>query len=122
MGRASYFDFPRNSGAVGLASIQVARHLGMHPIVATASSPAGLLACLEAGATVAAQHGEEGVREAERILRELGELRGDQALKFSLIVENLANVNLGVDLKNIAKRGTIVIVGSRKAICVRRLF
>ena len=82
------------SGAVGVATLQIAKQLGMYPIVATCSSDsaAGMLAA--AGATEVVRH-------------------GCCPVLVDVVIENLANKNLGSDFKTIKKHGRIVIVGNR---------
>jgi NADPH2:quinone reductase len=70
----------------------------------------------EAGRELAAGVGAEHVldhRQADHMQRAL-ELTGGQGI--DLIVELLANVNLGRDLPALARHGRVVVVGSRGAV------
>ena len=82
------------SGGVGLAAVQLARAAGL-TVIGTAGSPEGKKLLLEQGAHEARDHKElKGVRP-------------------NLILEMLANENLGTDLKIAAPFGRIVVIGSR---------
>jgi NADPH2:quinone reductase len=91
------------SGAVGLATIQIARAAG-HTVVATASTPEGTALALAAGATQVFNHRTPGYLD-----QVAAALPGGPAV----IVEMLANVNLDHDLTLLAKHGRIVVVGNR---------
>jgi NADPH2:quinone reductase len=92
------------SGAVGNATIQLARAAGL-TVIATAGSPAGLELVRRLGAHHAIDHRADGYRAA--ITAATGGRGPD------VIVEMLANVNLAHDAELVAPRGRIVIVGSR---------
>lgn len=92
------------SGGVGLAAIQIARASGL-TVVATAGSPDGLDLVRAQGAHHALDHGKAGY------LDTLPEVTGGAGP--SVILENLANVNLDNDLTALAPGGRIVIVGNR---------
>ena len=89
------------SGAVGTATIQIAAAHGAY-VVGTAGTDAGRKLVLEQGATAVVGHGEM----AEAVAATGGH-------GFDVIVEMLANVNLGKDLPALAGGGRVVIVGSR---------
>lgn len=92
------------SGGVGLAAVQLARAAGC-TVVATAGTPAGLQLCLNTGAHAAFNHhSPDHFTELLSATRNRG---------FDVIVEMLANVNLGTDLQLLAPRGRVVVVGSR---------
>jgi len=92
------------SGGVGMAAVQLARAAGM-TVIGTASTEAGRKLVLEAGAAHALDHG------APHVLDQVMALT--QGRGVDVIIEMLANVNLGSDLKMLAKHGRVVVVGSR---------
>jgi NADPH2:quinone reductase len=92
------------SGAVGLASIQIARAAGAL-VIGTASSERGQQLIAAQGADAVFEH--EGPA-FEAGVRDLTAGRG-----VSLIVEMLANQNLGRDLSLLGRNGRVVVVGSR---------
>lgn len=92
------------SGGVGSAAVQLARSAGLR-VFGTAGSDQGLAVVREAGAEQAFNHGDPVYRQA--ILDATAE-RG-----VDCILEMLANVNLGEDLKLLAPRGRVVVIGSR---------
>ena len=92
------------SGGVGTAAVQMARALGLK-VLATASSDKGLDLVKREGAHHAFNHAKTGY---------LGDiLNATNGQGVDLILEMLANVNLGQDLKLLAQRGRVVIIGSR---------
>ena len=92
------------TGGVGLAAVQLAASRGLR-VIATAGSAAGreLVAC--EGASSVLDHSAAGY------LDKVMELTGGKGV--NVIVEMLANVNLGKDLKVLAQSGRVVVVGSR---------
>lgn len=92
------------SGGVGTAAIQLARALGM-VVFGTAGTAKGLELLKREGAHQAFDHSQPG--------------HGDQIMKATggrgvdVILEMLANVNLGLDLKLLAQQGRVVVIGSR---------
>jgi len=92
------------SGAVGSATVQMARALGM-TVIGSASSEKGRQLVLDQGADHAVDHSDPGYLDELRALTE--------GLGPNLIIEMLANVNLAKDLEVIATNGRIVIIGSR---------
>lgn len=92
------------SGGVGLAAVQLARAAGMK-VIGTAGSDAGLALVEQEGAHHALNHKAEAYRAQ---IRDLTAGAG-----VDVIVEMLANVNLGHDLAMLASRGRVVVVGSR---------
>jgi NADPH:quinone reductase len=92
------------SGGVGTAAIQLARAAGLR-VVGTAGSEKGEELARSLGAWQVLNH-----RQPDYLARlmELTENRG-----VDLILEMLANVNLGRDLAVLAKNGRVVVVGSR---------
>ncbi len=92
------------SGGVGLATVQLAVAAGLD-VTGTAGS--------EAGSDLVAAQGDVRVldhRDPEHLAAAV-ELAGGHGL--DLIVELLANVNLGDDLKALAPHGRVIVVGSR---------
>jgi NADPH:quinone reductase len=92
------------SGGVGLAAVQLARAAGLR-VIGTAGSERGRKLVLAQGAHHALDH------HAPDYLAELQELTCGQGV--DVILEMLANVNLGNDLEVLAKGGRVVVVGSR---------
>jgi NADPH2:quinone reductase len=92
------------SGGVGIASVQMARAMGMI-VIGTAGTEKGLELVKREGAHHALNHREAGYRE------ELLKATGGRGV--NLILEMLANMNLGADLKMLAPRGRVVVIGSR---------
>lgn len=92
------------SGGVGTAAVQLARGAGLK-VIGTSGSERGRKLVLENGAHHALDHG------GGEFAREVMELTGGQGV--NVIVEMLANVNLGKDLTLLAKFGRVVVVGSR---------
>ena len=92
------------SGAVGTAAVQLARADGLR-VFGTAGSDQGLKLAREQGAHEVFDH--RAPDHFEEVMKATGG-RG-----VDIIVEMLANVNLGKDLKILAKGGRVVIIGSR---------
>jgi NADPH2:quinone reductase len=92
------------SGGVGLAAIQLALAAGLE-VAGTAGSEAGAELVATQGAVRVLDHHDPSHLAAAL------ELTGGRG--FDLIVELLANANLGADLKALAPRGRVVVVGSR---------
>jgi len=92
------------SGGVGIAAVQLARACGLR-VFGTAGSEEGLRLVREQGAHEVFDHRVPD--HFEQIMKATGE-RG-----VGVIVEMLANVNLGRDLTILAKGGRVVIIGSR---------
>lgn len=92
------------SGGVGLAAVQMARAAGLR-VIGTAGSDKGRQLVLEAGAHAAIDHHRPDH------LEQTGELTCGMGL--DVILEMLANQNLGGDLGALAKGGRVVVIGSR---------
>lgn len=92
------------SGGVGIAAAQTARSMGM-TIIGTAGTDKGRELAVKEGAHHAVDHRAKGY--PEEILK-LTSGRG-----VDVILEMLANVNLGADLKLLAPHGRVVVIGSR---------
>ncbi len=92
------------SGGVGIAVVQLARAAGLQ-VMGTASTEAGRRLVKEQGAHHVLDHSAPGY------LEEVLNLTGNAGV--DVIVEMLANANLGKDLGVLAKGGQVVVVGSR---------
>jgi NADPH2:quinone reductase len=92
------------TGGVGLAAVQIARAAGLR-VLATGGTEAGrTLVAREGADTVFDHHADDYAGEV---------LRASGGRGVDLILELLANVNLGKDLPMLAPHGRVVIVGSR---------
>lgn len=92
------------SGGVGTAATQLARAAGM-TVFGTAGSSRGKDLVLQNGAHHVLDHHQPDY------LDKAAELTGGRG--FDIILEMLANINLGKDLPVLAKGGRVVVVGSR---------
>lgn len=92
------------TGGVGLAAIQLAVAAGLR-VIATGGSEAGRKLAADQGAEQVLDHHREGY------LDELKQLTGGHGV--DVILEMLANVNLGHDLGVLAHAGRVVVIGSR---------
>ena len=92
------------SGSVGTAAVQLARAAGLH-VVGTVGSDRGRKLVLEEGAHEVLDH------KSDKHFDEALALTGGRG--FDVIIEMLANVNLGRDLPILAPRGRVVVVGNR---------
>ena len=92
------------SGGVGSAAVQLARAAGM-TVFGTAGSERGLELAKKEGAHHVLNHASDGYLDE---LMTLTDGRG-----VDVIVELLANKNLGKDLIVLAKKGRVAVIGSR---------
>lgn len=92
------------TGGVGLAAVQLARAAGL-VVIGTGGSEKGRALVSEQGAHQVLDHRAAGYLDQ---VAALTEGRG-----VDIILEMLANVNLGHDLKVIAEGGRVVVIGSR---------
>lgn len=92
------------SGGVGTAAVQLARAAGLR-VFGTAGSDEGLKLAREQGAHEVFDH------RASDHFQQIINATGGHGV--DVIVEMLANVNLGKDLPILAKGGRVVIIGSR---------
>ena len=92
------------SGGVGIAGVQLARAAGM-TVIGTASTERGRQLVAEQGA----QHGLD--HSAPSYIEEAKTLAGEHGV--DVILEMLANVNLGKDIDLLAMRGRVVVIGNR---------
>ncbi len=92
------------SGGVGIAAVQIARAAGL-TVIGTGGTEKGRTLVTSEGAHQALDH------RAPNYLDQLMRLTGGRGV--DVILEMLANVNLGADLKVLAMRGRVVVIGSR---------
>jgi len=92
------------SGGVGIASVQLARAAGMK-VIGSAGTEEGIKLVIEQGAHHAINH------RSPRYLEQVSKLTNGRGA--DVIIEMLANVNLGDDLNVLAPGGRIVVVGNR---------
>jgi len=97
------------SGGVGLAAIQFARAQGM-TVIGTAGTERGMDLIKKEGAHYAFDHSK--TEHSEEILKVTGGRGAD------VILEMLANVNLATDLKLLAIRGRVIVIGNRGEISI----
>jgi NADPH2:quinone reductase len=95
------------TGGVGLAATQLACAAGLR-VIGTGGTEEGRRLALEQGAQEVLDHHAAGYLDK---LLELTNGRG-----ADVVLEMLANVNLGKDLEVVAKRGRIVVIGNRGSI------
>jgi NADPH2:quinone reductase len=92
------------SGGVGTAAVQLARAAGM-TVIGTSGTDTGRIAVLQNGAHHCLDHA------ATNYVQDLMALTQNRGV--DVILEMLANVNLGKDLAMLAKSGRVVVIGSR---------
>ena len=92
------------SGGVGLAAVQIARASGL-TVIGTAGSERGRQLVLAQGADLVLDHTQDGYLDTAKALT--GGKGAD------VVLEMLANVNLGKDLGTVAQNGRVVVIGSR---------
>jgi NADPH2:quinone reductase len=92
------------SGGVGTAAIQIAHAFGL-TVFATAGSERGMNLIRQQGAHEAFNHRQDGY------LQLIMDATGGRGVP--LILEMLANVNLGHDLALLSKYGRVVVIGNR---------
>lgn len=97
------------SGGVGLAAVQLARAEGL-TIIGTAGTQRGLDLVKKEGAHYAFDHTKAGYTE------EIMKVTGGRGV--DVILEMLANVNLANDLKMLAMRGRVIVIGNRGEITI----
>jgi NADPH2:quinone reductase len=97
------------SGGVGTAAVQLARALGCI-VFGTASTAKGLELIKKEGVHQAFDHSKPGV--ADEVLK------ATDGRGVDIILEMLANVNLGTDLKLLAKHGRVIIIGNRGEVTI----
>jgi NADPH2:quinone reductase len=95
------------SGGVGIAAVQLAKAAGL-TVFGTAGTEEGRALLRDQKADAVFDHGAPTY--LEQIVAKTSETGVD------LIIEMLANINLGKDLSILAPRGRVVVVGSRGSI------
>ncbi len=97
------------SGGVGLAAVQLGVAAGM-TVIGTAGTEAGLKLVKEQGAHLVLNHHSDTHLED---LMEWSHGRG-----ADLVLEMLANINLGHDLSALAQGGRVIVIGSRGTVTI----
>jgi NADPH2:quinone reductase len=97
------------SGGVGTAAAQIARSMGL-TVFGTAGTQKGLELIKREGAHRAFDHSKAGYQE------EIMNATGGRGV--DIILEMLANVNLGNDLKLLAQRGRVIVIGNRGEVTI----
>ncbi len=97
------------SGGVGIAAVQISRAAGLK-VLGTAGTAGGRELALREGAHLVFDHKASGYQ--DQIMKASGG-RG-----VDVIIEVLANVNLGMDMKLLAQYGRVVVIGSRGEVTV----
>jgi NADPH2:quinone reductase len=97
------------SGGVGSAAVQMARAMGL-TVLGTAGTQKGLDLAKREGAHQVFDHSKAGYQ--EEILKATGG-RG-----VDIVLEMLANVNLAHDLKLLAPRGRVIVIGNRGEVTI----
>ena len=92
------------SGGVGIAAIQIARAMGC-TIFGTAGTPKGLSLIEREGAHLSFDHSKPDYKDQI--------LKATAGKGVDVVLEMLANVNLGADLKLLAQYGRVIVIGSR---------
>jgi NADPH:quinone reductase len=92
------------SGGVGLAAVQIAHAAGLR-VVGTAGSAEGMALVGQQGAHLVLNHKQPGYLDGLR--------SGRDGQGVHVILEMLANANLGSDLGVLAPGGRVVVIGSR---------
>ncbi len=92
------------SGGVGTAAIQLGRRAGL-TVIGTAGTEKGLVLVQTLGAQHSLNHHDPDFSQ------KLSQITGGKGVQ--VILEMLANINLGKDLTYLSKFGRVVIIGSR---------
>jgi len=96
------------SGGVGTAAVQLSKLIPKTTVAGTAGTEEGKKAVKECGADVVINHKEEGYLQ---MLKE-------KCPTFDVILEMLANVNLGKDMDLLSRLGRVCVIGNRGTIPV----
>ncbi|HXM95045.1 MAG TPA: NADPH:quinone reductase [Candidatus Dormibacteraeota bacterium] len=97
------------SGGVGIAATQMARAIGL-TVFGTAGSQKGLEVAKREGAHQVFDHTKSGYQDEI--------LKATSARGLDVILEMLANVNLPHDLKLLATKGRVVVIGNRGEVTI----
>lgn len=92
------------SGGVGTAAVQISRAIGLR-VFGTAGTDKGLDLVKREGAHQVFNHTKAGYQEEI--------MKATAGRGVDVILEMLANVNLGADLKMLALQGRVIVIGSR---------
>ncbi len=92
------------SGGVGIAALQIARAMGIK-VFGTAGTQKGLELVKREAAHQVFDHAKAGYQEEI--------LKATSGRGVDIVLEMLANVNLGNDLKLLARFGRVIVIGSR---------
>jgi NADPH2:quinone reductase len=95
------------SGAVGNAAVQIARSMGV-TVVGTAGTKDGMEVVLKCGAHHVFNHNHKSYE------KKMVELLGGEG--FDVIIEHLANINLGHDVQMLKNGARIMVVGCRGSV------
>ena len=96
------------SGAVGTAAVQIARALGA-VVVGTAGTKEGMDVVSQCGAHHVFNHNHNNYE--KKMVEHLGS-------GFDVIIEHLANINLGHDIQMLREGARVMIVGCRGAVSI----
>lgn len=97
------------SGAVGISAVQLARTHGLR-VIGTAGTKAGLELARREGAHAVLDHTEQGYLQ--------GVLEATRGRGVDVILEMRANVNLGEDLKVLARGGRVAVIGCQGPVVI----
>lgn len=97
------------SGGVGSAAVQMARAMGL-TVFGTAGTQKGLDLAKREGAHQVFDHGKAGYQEEI--------LKATDGNGVDIVLEMLANVNLAHDLKLLAQRGRVIVIGNRGEVTI----
>jgi NADPH:quinone reductase len=97
------------SGGVGSAAVQMARAMGL-TVFGTAGTQKGLDLVKREGAHQVFDHGKAGYQEEI--------LKATAGRGVDIVLEMLANVNLAHDLKLLATRGRVIVIGNRGEVTI----
>jgi len=95
------------SGAVGNAAVQIARSMGV-TVVGTAGTKDGMEVVLRCGAHHVFNHNHKSYE------KKMVEMLGGEG--FDVIIEHLANINLGHDVQMLKNGARIMVVGCRGSV------
>ncbi len=97
------------SGGVGIAALQIARAMGIK-VFGTAGTQKGLELVKREAAHQVFDHAKAGYQEEI--------LKATSGRGVDIVLEMLANVNLGNDLKLLARFGRVIVIGSRGDVAI----
>ncbi len=95
------------SGAVGNAAVQIARAIGA-VVVGTAGTKDGMDVVTDCGAHHVFNHNHKSYE--KKMVEHIG------GVGFDVIIEHLANINLGHDVQMVKEGARIMVVGCRQGI------